>query len=296
MDVLRLGFSPCPNDTFIFGGLVGGARHALPLPLPFDLDYVICDVEELNRMALRKALDITKISVGSYPSVADSYVILTSGGALTRTDGPVVVSRRLMSLEEFRSAYVAIPGKGTTAARLLDILNLHDGHRIEMLFSDIMPAVLKGDVDAGVVIHEGRWTYKSYGLVKLLDLGILWEKAFSVPLPLGVIIIRRDLVNNGYARVINEAIYQSIRYSRNHREEVDAFIKQHATEMSRDIIDRHIEAFVNEFSEDLGDVGKRAIRQFIKKINHEGSALPERIFWDEITLQRPTALNSKLTR
>ena len=278
MDVIKLGFSPCPNDTFIFCGFV----NKKILPMPFELDCVICDVEELNRMAIKKALDVTKISAGSYLSIIDDYAILTSGGAITITDGPVVVSRKPMSPEEFRHATVAIPGKGTTAARLLDILNLHEGPRVEMIFSDIMPAVAKGTVEAGVVIHEGRWGYKSYGLVKLLDLGALWEETFSVPLPLGMIVIKRDLVKKGHGQLINEGIRQSIRYARSHREEVEPFIFEHATEMSREIIDRHIEAFVNEFSEDLGELGKQAVRQFIEKMNHEGLELPHWIFWDEI--------------
>jgi len=284
---LKIGFSPCPNDTFIFYGLVNGR---IPF-LSFNIEYVIADVEQLNRMAQARSLDVVKISVGSYLNLSNEYAILTSGGALTWKDGPIIVSRQPISMEEFRHASVAIPGRGTTAAMLLDIFKLHEGPRHEMLFSDIMPSVKSGLVDAGVVIHEGRWTYQSYGLLKLLDLGELWNKTFSVPLPLGIIAIKRELASKGYGRLINEALRKSILYAKSHREgyseldqrELYTFIKRYANEIESHIIDRHIDAFVNEFSEDLGNVGKNAIHRAIEEMGKiRGTPKPSTLFWDEV--------------
>jgi 1,4-dihydroxy-6-naphthoate synthase len=278
-DRLKIGFSPCPNDTFIFYGLVNGRIPSLP----FNIEYIISDVEQLNRMAQAKSLDVVKISVGSYLNLSDEYAILTSGGALTWKDGPIIVSKQPISMEELRYASIAIPGKGTTAAMLLDIFKLHEGPRREMLFSDIMPSIKAGLVDAGVVIHEGRWTYQSYGLLKLLDLGELWNKTFSVPLPLGIIAIRRELTSKGYARLINEALKNSILYAKSHREESYPFIKMYANEMGTHIIDKHIDAFVNEFSEDLGDIGKNAIHRAIEEmVKVRGIPKPSTLFWDEV--------------
>lgn len=275
MESIKIGFSPCPNDTFIFAALIQGKIPNLTL----DLNHIVSDVEELNRMAREEVLDVTKISVGSYPAIADGYIMLTAGGALTYSDGPIIVSRKPLSIKELRSASVAIPGRGTTAAVLLDIFNLHKGPRIEMIFSDIISAVKDGVVDAGVIIHEGRWIYQDYGLSKVLDLGKLWVETFLVPLPLGAIVIKRNLAR--YARLLNEAIKNSIRYAREHREEVYSFIIRHASEMDRKIIDKHIEAFVNKLSENLGSEGKEAIRQFIAQQEKKGFNLKEKIFWDE---------------
>lgn len=274
---LKIGFSPCPNDTFIFAALYYKKIPGLGL----DVECIISDVEDLNRMARKNTLDVTKISVGSYPAIASDYVILTSGGALTLSDGPIIVSKRSLSLEDLKTASLAIPGKGTTAAMLLDIFDLHKGPRVEMIFSDIMPSVKNGTVEAGVVIHEGRWIYQSYGLLKILDLGELWVKTFSVPLPLGVIVIKRKLADQGYGRILNEAIKESIRYAMENRKEIYPFIVQHASEMDREIVNRHIEAFVNEFSKELGEQGKKAIRYFIAEVNKKGLTLPEKVFWDE---------------
>ncbi|MEJ5301351.1 MAG: 1,4-dihydroxy-6-naphthoate synthase [Thermodesulforhabdaceae bacterium] len=275
---LAIGFSPCPNDTFIFCDLVNGKIS----DLPFNIEYVIADVEQLNRMAQDKRLDVVKTSVASYPNLSHEYAILTSGGALTWKDGPIVVSKQPLSMEEFRHTSIAIPGKGTTAAMLLDIFNLHEGPRHEMLFSDIMPAVRDGFVNAGVVIHEGRWTYQSYGLVKILDLGELWNKTFEVPLPLGIIAIKRTLLTKGYGQLINEALRNSILYARSHRSEVYHFIEKYASEMGKDIVDKHIDAFVNEFSEDLGIIGRRAVYRFVEEATkNKKIRKPTTLFWDE---------------
>ncbi|MCX7823329.1 MAG: 1,4-dihydroxy-6-naphthoate synthase [Syntrophobacterales bacterium] len=277
MEILKVGFSPCPNDTFIFGAL---AKGKIP-GVDFAIECLVSDVENLNRMAQEKALDVTKISVGSYPAIAKDYVMLTTAAALTESEGPMIVSKRPLSLEELRTASIAIPGKGTTANMLLDIFDLHTGPRVETTFSDIMPMVRDETVEAGVIIHEGRWTYKSYGLLEVLDLGRLWVQTFSLPLPLGVIVIKRDLAERGIAKIFNELIKKSIKYARERNGEIYSFILEFASEMDKEIIYKHIEAFVNEFSEDLGDRGRMAIIHFLEQMTKKGFNLAEKIFWNE---------------
>ncbi len=273
---LTLGFSPCPNDTFIFYGLISKEHNSTRF-MPF-----IADVEELNKKVFRKELDVSKISVGSYIHVWKDYVMLTTGGAFTYSEGPIIVAKKSISLEEFSSLSIAIPGEGTTANMLLDILGLHHGSRKEMIFHEIMPAIKDGKIDGGVVIHEGRWLYRSYGLEKIADLGQKWKEKTGLPLPLGVIVIKREL-SKEFSSWLNSLIKASIDFAKANRQQVWPFIVKHAQEMEKDIIEKHITAFVNDFSVNMGREGKEAIRTFLKFLSSKKNIpMPELpVFWDE---------------
>ncbi|HEY7768951.1 1,4-dihydroxy-6-naphthoate synthase, partial [Longimicrobium sp.] len=184
---LTLGYSPCPNDTFIFHALVHGIVQADGLCFSERLE----DVETLNRLAADAQLDVTKISYGAAPSLLRDYVLLRSGGALGRGCGPLIVARRELSHDELRTARIAIPGRNTTANLLLRLFAADAQPGTELVYSDIMPAVARGDVDAGLIIHESRFTYPQHGLVKVVDLGEWWEQTTGHPIPLGGIMARR---------------------------------------------------------------------------------------------------------
>ncbi|MBW1974054.1 MAG: 1,4-dihydroxy-6-naphthoate synthase [Deltaproteobacteria bacterium] len=274
---LTLGISPCPNDTYIFSALLmGKVKPEIPV------NPYIADVEELNKKTAKKELDISKISVFAYLSAWRDYVLLNCGGAIGKGCGPILVARRDLTPEEIQKATVAIPGKMTTAHFLLEYLNLHKGRRIEMIFHEVMPSVVSGKVDAGVVIHEGRWTYGQYGLTMVKDLGKYWEETTGLPLPLGVIAVKRSFAPE-IAPLFENSIRASIDFARRCPDEVKPFIKNHAQEMDDLIIDKHIEAFVTPFTVDLGAEGKEAIKHLIfsacRCFNIEPPNIP--IFWDE---------------
>ena len=253
MNPLTLGYSPCPNDTFIFYAMAEKRIH-----VPFPLDILLADVEMLNRRAGLGALDISKISVSAVPGILDKYWLLRSGGAMGRGCGPLVVARRPTRFEELRDAKIATPGDLTTASLLLRLEGTHRGLRVPMAFDRIMPAVIAGEVDAGVIIHEGRWTYRRYGLHEALDLGRWWEGQTGLPLPLGAIAIRRGLGSEA-AGAVEEKIRESLLYAMEHPDEAWPYIRRHAQEMAPEVIRLHIGAFVNEFSIDAGPEGERAI-------------------------------------
>lgn len=275
---IRLGLSSCPNDTFIFGPLVMG-KVSVP---GFDIEPYMADVEELNGLACEGVLDVVKISLRAYLDIWENYCLLPSGGAIGRGVGPIIVSGREMSRDELRNARVAIPGRRTTANLLLELSGLHGGEKVEMVFHEIMPAVRNGLADAGVVIHEGRWTYGSYGLLCVCDLAEMWEKMTGLPLALGVIAVRRDYAGEA-ARVFTEAIRESILYSQNHAGEIMPFVRQHAQEMEEQIVLKHIESFVNEFSLDVGDEGRRAVRTILQRACEKiGLREPTSVFYDDL--------------
>lgn len=266
---MPLGLSPCPNDTFIFHALLHGL-----VPAPCRFVPHMADVEELNALALRRELPVTKVSAGVLPYIMDHYRILSAGGALGWGCGPLVVAREALSPEQCRTARVAIPGRMTTAARLLTMTGRFFGPREEMLFSDIMDAVADGRAEAGVIIHEGRFTYARHGLVKLLDLGQWWEETFHAPLPLGVIVARRDLPLP-LVRAAQQAIAASLDHAYARPEDSADYIRAHAQELSDEVTQAHIRTFVTDFSRDLGDSGRAAVQRLVENALAEtGGALP----------------------
>ncbi|MCI0523311.1 MAG: 1,4-dihydroxy-6-naphthoate synthase, partial [Bacteroidales bacterium] len=206
---LTLGFSPCPNDTFIFEALVHGRIDTEGI----EYDWFLADVEELNRRALDGSVDITKMSYHAYAWAANSYLLLDSGSALGRNNGPLVVSRRKIYPDELDDAMIAIPGRYTTANLLFSIFWPGALRKREYLFSDIPEAVLSGEADAGVIIHETRFTYKAMGLRKVADTGEEWDKLTGLPIPLGGIVVQRSVSDDAAARV-NRSIRRSLEYAR----------------------------------------------------------------------------------
>ena len=270
--VLSLGYSPCPNDTFIFYALAEGRIDARP----YRFDVSLSDVEELNRKAGGQVLDVTKVSIHAILHLLDKYWLLKAGGAVGRGCGPLVVARKKTAMEDLRHKSIAIPGKMTTANLLLQVHGIHEGRCVEMVFDRIMPAVAAGEVDAGVIIHEGRFTYPSYGLQLVLDLGEWWEAETGLPIPLGGILMKRELGADS-ARFVEGKIRESLLYARAHPEEAWPYIRTHAQEMEPDVIRKHIDMFVNDFSLDVGPEGERAIRYILEAASRRaGISLPDK--------------------
>ncbi len=267
---LRLGLSPCPNDTYIFHALLHGL-----VPAPAALIPHMADVEELNTLARQGQLEVTKLSLGVVAEIMDDYALLSSGAALGWGCGPLVVARKELSPEEWKNATVAVPGLLTTANLLLTLHGGFQGPRREMLFSDVMPAVARGEADMGLVIHEGRFTYEKLGLTKVLDLGQWWESEFHLPLPLGAIAVRRD-VPLALARRIQGAITGSLAHANAHPEASREYVRAHAQEMADSVTQAHIKTFVTNFSLDLGAEGRAAIEHLVdRSAALSGKKLPE---------------------
>jgi 1,4-dihydroxy-6-naphthoate synthase len=262
---LTLGYSPCPNDTFIFHALVHGIVPADGLRFAERLE----DVETLNRLAAGAELDVTKISYGAAPALLRDYVLLRSGGALGRGCGPLIVARRELSRDDLRTARIAIPGRNTTANLLLRLFAPDARPGTELVYSDIMPAVARGDVDAGLIIHESRFTYPQHGLVKVVDLGEWWEQTTGHPIPLGGIMARRALGDETIRRV-DDAIRRSVEHAFAQPDASRGYVRQHAQEMDDAVAKQHIDLYVNRFSVDLGDEGEGAVRELFARAAQAG--------------------------
>jgi 1,4-dihydroxy-6-naphthoate synthase len=232
------------------------AQHRVVVPC--DFNPFLADVETLNQWALEKRLDVTKLSFMALGMVRNSYGLLSAGGALGRGCGPLVVARRGSTLTGLHSGVVAAPGNLTTARLLLSLFCGRTPQFKQMIFSEVMPAVARGDADFGLVIHEGRFTYANFGLEALLDLGVWWERKTGLPLPLGGIAIRRDL-GPEVARKVDESIRSSLSHARTQPDDVMDYVLSHAQEMDLDVVSCHIELYVNPFSLDLGGEGQHAI-------------------------------------
>jgi 1,4-dihydroxy-6-naphthoate synthase len=261
---LTIGFSPCPNDTFIFDALVNGRIDTGKLRFEPFLD----DVEALNRMALDRTLDVSKVSIRAFGDCSDQYQLLNAGSALGFGVGPLLV--KLPETQSISS--VAIPGVHTTAAFLFDLFYHDVKDKREFLFSDIEDAVLSGRVDAGVIIHENRFTYQSRGLVAEADLGALWETRFDCPIPLGGIGILRSLDQSIRVQV-DRLVKSSLEHAWNKPADSEAFIAEHAQAMDPEVRRRHVELYVNEYSLDLGEKGRAAIRFFLDKAIGSGDGV-----------------------
>ncbi|PYE51109.1 1,4-dihydroxy-6-naphthoate synthase [Deinococcus yavapaiensis] len=262
---LDLGYSFCPNDTFIFYALAHGK-----VPSPLSVRERLEDVETLNAFAREGRLPMTKISYRAYFDVMDEYVALRSGGALGRGVGPLVVTHE--PLTSLKGKVVASPGALTTAELLLRSFE-PTVKVVRMRYDEVMPSVARGDVDAGLIIHESRFTYSSYGLSKFLDLGAWWEGETGLPLPLGAILVRRDLPRATQLG-LQEAVRASLRYAWNHPAEPRDYIRAHALEMSDEVMQAHIDLYVNDFSIDVGEEGERAVRALQRRAIEAGVTKP----------------------
>lgn len=262
---LTLGFSPCPNDTFMFYPLVHRLVEAAGLSFSERLE----DVETLNLLALKGELDVTKVSYHALGHIRDTYCLLRSGSALGRGCGPLLVAADGITPADLRGKTIAVPGRYTTALLLLRLFDPTLDTFLVMPFNEIMDAVLRGDADAGLIIHESRFTYQGYGLHKLLDLGEWWEGETGLPIPLGGIVARRSLGAETIAG-IERALRDAVAYGRTHPAEAARYICEHAQEMSQEVCASHIDLYVNDFSVDLGDEGLQAIRCLMERAEQAG--------------------------
>lgn len=258
---LTLGFSPCPNDTFIFNALVHGqvCTESLCFGEP-----ILADVETLNEWALAGRLDVTKLSFQALGHVLDQYVLLMAGSALGRGCGPLLVAGKDYSPDQLPRLVIAIPGTYTTAAMLLRMYSPVPLQVRVMRFDDIMPAIVAGEVDAGVIIHESRFTFQEHGLLLLQDLGVWWEQATGFPIPLGGIAAKRSL-GKKKIQAIDQCVRASVSSAFACPEAGMSYIRQHAQELDDNVIKSHIGLYVNPFSADLGEEGVGAVREFFDR-------------------------------
>jgi 5,8-dihydroxy-2-naphthoate synthase len=262
---LTLGFSPCPNDTFIFNGLVNGL-----VGIPgFEIREVLHDVETLNRMALDNVLDVTKLSFFAWLKVKEQYELLSSGGALGFGCGPVVIARGSLGPGQMADCRIALPGQWTTAHLLFRLWAPLARQRFFVPYDRIFEEINAGRADCGVIIHESRFTFQRMGFTAVADLGAWWEEQTGLPIPLGCIAAHKRLGRPG-AAAIEEAIRRSIALARQDPEAALPYIRSHAQEMTAEVLEAHIHTFVNAFSDDLGSTGRKAVAVLEEKARQTG--------------------------
>jgi 1,4-dihydroxy-6-naphthoate synthase len=268
---LTLGFSPCPNDCFMFDALVHGRIDVEGLSFDVRMD----DVEALNRAAFAGAVDVTKLSYHAYAGCADRFALLDAGSALGRGCGPLLIAKRAITPAEVAAGglRIAIPGRYTTANLLLGLAFPKATRTLEMIFSAIEDAVLGGDADAGVIIHENRFTYEARGLRKVIDLGDYWEQETGAPIPLGAIAINRALPV-AVQHSVNRVLRRSVEYAFAHPQASRPFVREHAQAMDEAVMAQHIALYVNEFSVDLGAEGRRAVETLFSRAAAAGVIAP----------------------
>lgn len=266
MDKLTLAYSPCPNDTYIFAAWTNGMLQGKP-----EVRVHLEDVESLNHSALKADYALTKASYGAIPLLIGNYRILRAGGALGRGCGPLLIAQPGAGtrLEDFADKVVAIPGEMTTAFMLLRLAMNRRPQTIQMRFDRIVDAVASGTVDAGLIIHESRFTYQNTGLVSIVDLGEWWESQTAMPIPLGAILARNDL-NDDDARAANDAIRSSLRHAREREADVMPYVREHAFEMSEEVMRKHIDLYVNEYSDDVREEGIAAVNELFRRAHQAG--------------------------
>jgi 5,8-dihydroxy-2-naphthoate synthase len=269
MQELSLGYSPCPNDTFIFYGLVHGKVPCPDITFKEQLE----DVETLNRLALDSRLDLTKISYHAFGHLRDQYALLRSGGALGRGCGPLVIAPEATTMEKLRGKKIAIPGQLTTANLLLQLFGKGYDNVLIIPFEQVMPAIQSGKAAAGVIIHESRFTYQQHGMKQILDLGQWWEQDSGCPIPLGGILAKRSLGTEKINK-IDTALRHSVEYAYAHPHEPGNYIKQHAQELEEIVVRSHIDLYVNDFSVDLGEEGIRAVTTLLSRAEERGIIPP----------------------
>lgn len=261
MKNLTIGYSPCPNDTFIFDAMVHGKIDTEGLTFTPYLE----DVETLNRKAAAGEFAITKLSFFAFAKVTNFYQLLASGSAMGKGVGPLFISKKKFTDAEKEIQSIAIPGRNTTAYFLLRSFYPGLTNVTELVFSDIESAILEGKVDAGVIIHENRFTYEAKGLLKIADLGELWEKKTQLPIPLGGIAIQRNLPDD-LKKKVERVLRKSVEFAFAHPQSSFQYVKEHAQEMSEEVRKKHIELYVNSYSTDLGETGKKAIHEMFNII------------------------------
>ena len=251
---LLVGFSSCPNDTFIFDAIVNDKIDTENL----SISCLIADVENLNKKALNHKLDVTKLSFQTYFNVQKQYALLNSGSALGKNCGPILISAKNYKADDLKNLKIAIPGHNTTANLLLRLAFPEIHNKVEMVFSDIEDAILNKKVDAGVIIHESRFTYEDKGLFKLIDLGEFWEKITNCPIPLGCIAIKKNF-SKAIQATFDRVLRRSIEFAMNNPESSFEYVKKNAQDMRDDVIRKHIALYVNDYTLDLGTDGKKSI-------------------------------------
>lgn len=270
---LRLNISTCPNDTFMFDALIHGKIDTKG----YKFDVSLEDIDMLNKQVSEDSdCDISKISYAHYPNITESYKLLRSGSAMGSGNGPLLVSKHKIYPDEIPSLTIAIPGENTSANFLLNFVSPSIKQKKVYLFSDVSEAILTGEVDAGVLIHEERFSYPSKGLKLVLDLGEYWQQKSGSLIPLGAIVINRKL-ETGIQSDINYLVAESIRYAYKNPGESQRFIREHARELSDEVIEKHIKMFVNEYSLDITEYGISSVLKFFKS---SGIELTEDIFVD----------------
>lgn len=259
-----LAISPCPNDTFAFFGLLHGKTgYREPLETRF------ADIEKLNRSCIRGEVDFCKISFFAYALTREQYLLLDAGSALGFGRGPLLVAKTGLQSRRLATRTIAIPGRYTTATMLLKLYLGRDLNLVEMPYDQIMPAVASGEVDAGLIIHESRFTYGRHGLVSLVDLGAWWEKNHGLPIPLGGIVAHKKLPQSRIAE-FDRALGKSIDYGWEFPEETLPFMREHAREMEPRVIREHVDLYVNRFTRSLGEEGKAAVDRLIREAQKKG--------------------------
>ena len=267
MTALTLAYSPCPNDTYIFAALTNGLLADAP-----PVSVHLADIEELNDAASHGRFELIKVSYGAIPYLSDRYRILRSGGAIGRACGPLLVARPATSpalFAEFVDRKIAIPGERTTAFLLLRLALGRKLKTVQLRFDRIISAVAEGTVDAGLIIHESRFTYREAGLIAIADLGEWWENMTLLPIPLGAILVRNDVADD-VAKAVDGAIRSSLAFARANESTVMPYVREHAFEMSDDVMRRHIALYVNEFTDDLGEVGIEAVHALYARAHDAG--------------------------
>jgi 1,4-dihydroxy-6-naphthoate synthase len=269
--VLTIGFSPCPNDCFIFDAMI---HHKIDTE-GLQFKAVMEDVETLNQMAFRGDLDITKLSYHAFAYLRDIYRLLDAGSALGNNCGPLLISKKNpeeigLKLNDTNCPLtIAIPGKYTTANFLLSLAFPNAQNKVELVFSDIEEAVISGKVDLGLIIHENRFTYEQKGLKKVIDLGEWWETETHLPIPLGGIVIKKTLSEELIEKV-NRVLRKSVEYAFANPKASLPFVKEHAQEMSEEVMYKHIDLYVNNYSIDLGIQGRSAVTKMFEKADQLG--------------------------
>jgi 1,4-dihydroxy-6-naphthoate synthase len=258
---LTLGFSPCPNDTFIFDALANNKIDTGGL----EFDIILDDVEKLNQLALKNTLDISKISYGVLPLLLDNYLVLNSGSALGNGVGPILISNKKISNEEIKKYTIAIPGEHTTAHMLFSLAYPDAKNKIFLRYDEIENFVLssKDNNAGGVIIHENRFTYQQKGLIKIIDLGEFWEQRTGYPIPLGGIVAKRN-IHHPLLKQIDSLIKQSIEYSFSNYPAISDYVRDHSQELEDEVMRKHIDLYVNNYSIDLGGEGRKVIHQLLK--------------------------------